>query len=170
MNFDGLRDSIIIMLGGGMCKIDTGTFQNDMTTFAGKDDVLALLIHLGYLSYDAETEEVFIPNEEVRTEFIRAVKGSGWTEIMKVISASEELLEATLRGDEALVAAGIDEVHLETTSVLTYNNENSLSCVISLAYYSARNYYTLIRELPTGKGFADIVFLPRKNIQINLRY
>ena len=43
---------------------------------------------------------------------------------------------------------------------MTYNDENSLACAIGLAYYSARKDYKLIRELPTGRGFADIVFLP----------
>lgn len=162
MNFDGLKDAIVTMLSGGRSKIDTGTFQNDMTTFTGKDDVLTLLIHLGYLGYDAEGEEAFIPNEEVRAEFVRAVKKSGWNDIIKAISASEDLLIATWSNDEEAVANGIDSVHMETTSILSYNNENSLSCVISLAYYSARTYYTFIREMPAGLGFADIVLLPHK--------
>lgn len=162
MNYDGLKDAIVMMLSGGRCKIDTGTFQNDMTTFSGKDDVLTLLIHLGYLGYNAECEETFIPNEEVHAEFVRAVKKSGWAEIIKSISASEDLLHATWRNDEESVARGIDAVHMETTSILSYNNENSLSCVISLAYYSARTYYSIIREMPAGLGFADIVFLPYK--------
>lgn len=72
-------------------------------------------------------------------------------------------MEATLRQDEKRVAKGIDEIHAANTSVLAYNNENSLSCVITIAYYIARKDYILIRELPTGKGFADIVFLPRKH-------
>ena len=62
------------------------------------------------------------------------------------------------------MAQGIDAAHMETASILSYNNENALSCVISLAYYSARNDYILIRELPAGKGFADMVFVPRKHM------
>lgn len=160
MNFYGLKDAIITMLGGGRCAIDAGTFQNDMTTLESRDDVLTLLIHLGYLAYDAGNQEVFIPNEEIQAEFARTVKRGEWTEIIRALTASDQLLEATLHGEEERVAAGIDAVHAETTSILNYNNENALSCVISLAYYSARRYYTLIRELPTGKGFADMVFLP----------
>ena len=162
MNFDGLKDSIIAMLGGVACKIDAGTFQNDMTNFESKDDVLTLLVHLGYLAYREEQQEVFIPNEEVRAEFLRAIKQSGWKNIISSIVESEKLLEDTLRQDAEAVAKAIDKVHTEQTSILSYNNENSLSCVITLAYYSAQKDYTLIREMPTGKGFADIVFLPRR--------
>ena len=64
--------------------------------------------------------------------------------------------------DGEAVAKGLDTVHMDLTSILSYNNENALSCVISMAYYSARTDYTMIRELPTGKGFADLVFLPHK--------
>lgn len=162
MDFDGLKKAVIDMIGGLRCKVNTLRFQNDMTTFESKDDVLTLLIHLGYLAYDYETNEVFIPNEEIRTEFAISVEASGWNEVVNAISKSEELMEATLNGDEQTVGNIIDEVHTDTTSVLNYNNENALSCVITLAYYSARRDYTLIRELPTGKGFADIVFVPRK--------
>lgn len=163
MNYDGLKDSVIWMLGGGRCKIDAGTFQNDMTSFTGKDDVLTLLVHLGYLAYDANKNEVFIPNEEVQAEFIRAIKTNGWEEISKAITASEDLLDATLRRDADYVAKELDAIHMESVSILKYNSENALSCVISLAYYSAKAYYILVRELPAGKGFADIIFLPRKN-------
>ncbi len=164
MNYDGLRDAVTSMLGGVGCEIDTGTFQNDMTSFQSRDDVLTLLVHLGYLTYQDDLQQVFIPNEEVRGEFVRAVKSSGWDEVIHAVAASGELLEATLRGDTEAVARGIDNVHMENTSILSYNNENSLSCVITLAYFSARRDYQLIREFPSGKGFADVVFLPRKKV------
>ncbi len=163
MNFDGLKDAIVLMLSGERCVIDAQTFQNDMTTFTGKDEVLTLLVHLGYLAYDEIPQSIFIPNEEIREEFVRAIKKSGWQEVIQAIQTSEALLEATLQQDTAAVAEGIDTVHMETASILSYNNENALSCVISLAYYSARNDYILIRELPAGKGFADMVFMPRKH-------
>lgn len=163
MNFDGLKDAVIAMLGGVSCEIDTGTFQNDMTSFSGRDDVLTLLVHLGYLTYHEESRRVSIPNDEVRSEFLRAVRSSGWNEVADAVKASDALLDATLNMDAKSVAEGIDAVHSASTSILCYNDENSLSCVISLAYYSARKDYILIRELPTGKGFADMVFLPRKH-------
>lgn len=161
MNYDGLRDIVVELLAGNHKKINSGTFSNDMTTFSSADDVLTLLVHLGYLGYDFENKEIFIPNSEVETEFVNAVQNAGWDEVIQATAISESLLEATWNMDEETVAKGIENVHLET-SILTYNDENSLSCTISLAYYSARKYYTVVRELPTGKGFADIVYLPRK--------
>lgn len=162
MNYDGLKDTIIQLFAKNRRKINTGTFCNDMTTFATADDVLTLLIHLGYLGYDFEKKEVFIPNSEIETEFINAIQNAKWDEVIQAVSASEHLLQATWNMDSETMAKGMEHIHLET-SILTYNNENSLSCTISLAYYSARRYYTVIRELPTGKGFADMVYLPRKN-------
>ena len=162
MNFNGLKDNIIQMLGGSKIKVSVDTFQNDMTTFASKDDVLTLLIHLGYLAYNYNSREVFIPNHEIQEEFTMAVESSHWDEVIKSISISDALLEATPESHCDAVARGIDEVHMNTISVLQYNNENSLSCVISLAYYSARKDYIMYRELPAGKGFVDIVFIPRR--------
>ena len=162
-DFDGLKTAIVQMISGNQYKVNTRTFQNDMTTFKNKDDVLTLLIHLGYLAYNEKTDSVYIPNTEIQTEFKNAIEGSNWTEVIQLIQASDELLQATWKEDAITVAEMIDKVHSENTSILTYNDENSLSCVISLAYYNAINEYTKIRELPTGKGFADIVYLPKKH-------
>lgn len=163
MNFDGLKDSVISMLGGGRCRINPDKFQNDMTSFKSKDDVFTLLVHLGYLAYEEDSQTVFIPNREIAGEFENAIESaSGWERLSEVIRQSERLLEATLNMDERAVEKGIDMVHTDSVSVLSYNDENSLSCVISLAYFSAQKDYTLIREMPAGKGFADVVFLPRK--------
>lgn len=95
MNFDGLKDAIIQMVAGGSCKIDTNTFENDMVSFQSRDDVLTVLVHLGYLAYDAETKEVTVPNEEVRSAFVRAIKKSNWSYVIEAIAASDELLQAT---------------------------------------------------------------------------
>ncbi len=161
MNFDGLKDSIIYMLAGERCKLNPNTFQNDFVNFRQKDDILTLLVHLGYLAYDSVMKEVYIPNQEVGMEFADAVKGTGWNEVSKAIELSENLLDATISSNEKMVSKIIDEIHLDNTSILNYNNENALSCVISIAYYSARNYYVMYRELSAGKGFADIVFIPK---------
>lgn len=95
MNFDGLKQKIMDMLAGGRCKIDSDTFQNDMTSFKSADDIITLLIHLGYLAYDKGTEEAYIPNHEVRSEMVRAVKADGWNEVYKAITDSEKLLKVT---------------------------------------------------------------------------
>jgi len=162
MNFEGLKDDIIWMLGGNRCRVTVRSFQNDMVSVKNKDDVLTLLIHLGYLAYDRENEEAFIPNQEVADEFRIAGDDDYWREIMGALKKSEQLLKDTWSGNEEEVAAQIDGVHMDTASILNYNDENALSCVISLAYYSARKYYTLVREMPAGKGFADLVFFPRR--------
>lgn len=161
-NFDGLKEKIISMLGNGRCKINVSKFQNDMVTFHSCDDVLTLLIHLGYLGYDSEKKEVYIPNREIRDEFVNAIDGSKWTQTHAAILHSEELLEATLACDGRAVASCIEKVHEDNTAILTYNSENALSCVIQLAYYQAQDHYMILREMPSGKGFADVVFLPRK--------
>ena len=163
MNFDGLKDTIIELLAGEKVVIDTTTFTNDMVTFVTKDDVLTLLIHLGYLTYDFYTKEVSIPNYEISEQFASTIKVMGWSEVADSLRSSDELLKATLNFNEEKVAELIDKAHSENTSILKYNDENSLSCVISLAYYSARKTYTIDRELPAGKGYADLVFKPRKN-------
>ncbi|MCD8017077.1 MAG: PD-(D/E)XK nuclease domain-containing protein, partial [Oscillospiraceae bacterium] len=135
----------------------------DMTNFAGKDDVLTLLVHLGYLSYDQEQRSVHIPNKEVAQEFIASIETiSSWGEVARSIQNSKSLLQAVWDVDGAAVAAGIEKAHQEV-SILQYNNENSLSCTIGLAFYYAREYYNMVREMPTGKGFADICFVPRPN-------
>ncbi|MCM1026127.1 MAG: AAA family ATPase, partial [Roseburia sp.] len=165
MDFDGLRADIVQMLGGGRVRVNTRSFRNDMKNFRTKDDILTLLIHLGYLAYDAAKEETFIPNKEIIGEFENAMSVGGWPEVMRILKASEKLLEDTLRGDKESVAEALDRAHTEAASILTYNDENSLACAIGLSFYSARKDYKLIRELPTGRGFADIVFLPLPSVK-----
>lgn len=164
LNFDGLKEAIIEMLGNGRCKIDVSIFQNDMTTFQTKDDVLTLLVHLGYLTFDAETDEVFIPNQEIAQEFMRAVKVGGWDGVIQSLNRSEALLKSTWQLDGNAVAKGIAAIHNDTASILRYNSKNSLTCTILMAYYSAKAYYmNPIMELASGKGFADVVYLPKRN-------
>ena len=159
LNKDGLKDSVIEMLAGESVPVQTSSFQNDMTTFDTKDDVLTLLIHLGYLGYNSSDHTCYIPNKEVIDSFVNSIRKSNWEETTKALLSSRELLEATWRKDEEAVARYIEEAHLNT-SILTYNNENALAYTLLLAYISARDYYTMIREMPTGKGFADVVFIP----------
>ena len=166
MNFDGLHDTVVRLLAGEKQVIDTTTFTNDMVTFNTKDDVLTLLVHLGYLTYNFETKEVSIPNYEISEQFASTIKVMGWSEVANSLKVSDELLKATLNCNEEKVAELIEQVHQDNTSVLKYNDENSIACVISLAYYTAQNRYIMHRELATGKGFADLVFIPRKNVEL----
>ena len=161
MNFEGLKDDILYMLGGGHCDVDVMEFENDPAMIRCKDDVLTILIHLGYLAYDRSRHLCYVPNKEVSDVMERAVKACNWEHVNKALNASKALLYATLSGDEAAVAANIDLAHDDNTSILSFNDENSLACVISIAYYYAKNDYIMHREYPTGKGLADIVFMPR---------
>lgn len=164
MDYNGLKDDVIKMLGGGRCLVDTTKFQNDLSIINCKDDVLTVLIHLGYLAYDKSQKQCYIPNMEVAGELTNAVEDSGWNGIIHAVKASNDLLAATLAGDEEAVAKGIDAAHDENTSILSYNDENSLACVLRIAYYSAINDYILHSELGMGKGFADLVMIPRKHV------
>ena len=132
------------------------------TNFRNKDDVLTYLIHLGYLGYDQKRERAFIPNEEIRQELTRAVQRKKWGEFYRFQLESEELLNATLDMDGKLVAEKIEKIHEEYTSAIQYNNENSLSSVLTVGYLSSMQYYFKpVREMPTGRGFADFVFVPK---------
>ena len=163
MNYAGLKDDIMIMLAGGKVIVDTRSFQNDLSDIHSKDDALTALIHLGYLGYDADRKSAYIPNYEVAEAFQMALKTGTWDEISKAISRCDELLMATIDGDETKVAEIIEQAHDTYTSVLKYNDENSLSCVLTMAYFTAPGYYNIVREMPAGKGFADFAFIPRLN-------
>ncbi len=163
MNYAGLKDDIMTMLAGGKVRVNTNTFKNDFSTIASKDDALTALIHLGYLGYDVDRKKAFIPNYEVATAFEAALQTGEWTEIAKAISICDELLDETIEGNEERVAELIELAHETYTSVLKYNDENSLSCVLTMAYFTAPGYYNIIREMPAGKGFADFAFIPRAN-------
>ena len=160
MNVDGLKDAVIRMLAGEAVPIDTGTFTNDMITFANRDDVLTLLVHLGYLTYDSINGTVTIPNKEVAQEYVNAIRTMDWSEVTRSVEASRKLLQSMWDMDAEAVAKGIDQAHDEI-SILQYNDENSLSCTIMLAFYFAKEYYTIVREMPAGKGFADVILIPR---------
>lgn len=141
-------------------------FANDLVTFRNRDDVLTLLIHLGYLAYDKETKTVHIPNEEIRLEFARSVREVKRDETIRRIRESEQLICDTIHGNAEAVAARIEKIHAEETAVLFYNNEQSLRSVIKLAYFSYRDHYLKFEELPSGDGYADLVYLPKKSSQM----
>ena len=162
LNFDGLKEDVIKMLTGEKVDVNVGTFKNDLSVINSKDDALTALIHLGYLGYEKERSRAYIPNYEVSTAFRDALSTGSWKAIADSISRCEELLWATIDGESDKVAELLELSHDTYTSLLKYNDENSLSCAITMAYYTAPAYYTVVRELQTGKGFADLVFVPRK--------
>ena len=158
-DYDGLKDAVALLMDGGRLTIDASTYQNDMITFHSRDDVLSLLIHLGYLGYDDRTSEVFIPNQEILDEFRTSTKTDEWIDTFKSFEISQELLKATWELDADKVARLLEIAHNRAGNK-TYNDESALSYAVQYAYYAAQKYYTIILEMDTGKGFADIVFLP----------
>lgn len=164
MNFEHLKDDVLSMIAGESVAVNTESFTNDMATFRTEDDVLTLLIHLGYLAYDDKTKTVKIPNSEIRAEYVNTVSVSDWGSVSKALKDSADTLNAIWQKRPLQVAEGIRQAHFETAHI-QYNDENALSYTISLALYAARNFYTVHRELAGGKGFADLVFVPRKKFQ-----
>ncbi len=172
LNYDGLKDAVIDLTAAIPVQINTLAFQNDMSTFSSKDDVLTLLIHLGYLGYLCEEGTVYIPNNEVKDIFVTSIQNSDWTYITQVFKNANNLLHATWNMQAERVASYIKNIHYETR-ILQYNDENALSYTLSLAYITAKEYYTIVRELPSGKGFADIAFIPKKDkpaMVVELKY
>ena len=127
-----------------------------------------------------------MPNYEVSEELANAVEETGWPEVAKALEQSRQLLDATLRGDAATVARMVQDAHIDNASLIKYSDErstfgrsataeNSMSCVLSIAYYYAHGDYIFHREYQTGTGFADLVLMPRKNtstpaIIVELKY
>ena len=165
MNFDGLHDTVEKLLAGQPQSVVTRTFTNDMVTFTNKNDILTLLIHLGYLGYNSFDKTVYIPNKEIADEFVVSMEATGlWKETIETVLQSRQLLSDTLQGNADIVAQAIEKVHDSNSSILNYNNEQSLRFIILIAYYYAKEQYEIIQELPSGKGFADIVFIPKHNV------
>ena len=169
MNMEGLRDDIVKLIAGEDVIVDVSTFSNDMVTFHSKDDVLTLLIHLGYLAIKGSTNLgviVHIPNEEIKLEFKTCVKNNNrYAGVYDLIKNTDVLLNDIWSLNSEAVAKIFDEAHQDHTSILTYNNENSLANVIAISLFlSTTNTYNVVRELPTGKGYADLVYLPKPGV------
>ena len=155
-----LKPLITKMLNGESVVIDVTSFRNNMHDVRDYNDVLTLLAHLGYLSYDPKSKSVRIPNTEVAEEFRNSLRDCGWGYLSTALAKSTMLLQATIEKDKNYITKAFGEYHREATSFLEFNDENSLACAIKLAYYSAISDYEIFREFPTGKGFADMVFVP----------
>ena len=169
MNMECLRDDIVKLIAGEDVIVDVSTFSNDMVTFHSKDDVLTLLIHLGYLAIKGSTNLgviVHIPNEEIKLEFKTCVKNNNrYAGVYDLIKNTDVLLNDIWSLNSEAVAKIFDEAHQDHTSILTYNNENSLANVIAISLFlSTTNTYNVVRELPTGKGYADLVYLPKPGV------
>jgi hypothetical protein len=161
MDFKGIKQDVIDMISGQSVPVNVTKFQNTLQSITNKDNAFTYLIHLGYLSYNYEEQTCCIPNEEVRLEWVNAIDDEeNYAPIMELIKTSKKLLDATVEGNEEAVAKALDAAHTEVTNPLTYNDEHCFQSAICLAYFYANTRYTLFKELPTGKGYADLVLIP----------
>ena len=171
MDFDGLKTAIIEMLSGAAVEVDVASFQNDICKYLWIR-TMSWRIWFIWVTWDIRVLPGwrFVPNEEIRQELIRATRRKRWNEMLLFQQESELLLDATLDKDGEAVAERIEKIHEEYASTIQYNNENSLSSVLALAYLSAMQYYFKpVRELPTGRGFADLCLFQNRNIRVIIR-
>ena len=161
MNFEGTKDAVIRMLAGEEVDVNVTRYMNTMDSFTSRNDMFTYLIHIGYLAYNASDKTCRIPNREVRQEWFNAIEANDDYKVTNgIIEASRDLLRSTLAGDSDAVAKALDISHIHVTSNRSYNNEDALQSAIYLAYIYALNEYTVVREMTSGKGFADVVFIP----------
>ena len=164
LNLDGTRDAVTEMLAGQEVDVNVTSYCNSMESFSTRSDVFTYLIHLGYLAYNFENETCKIPNKEISQEWLNAIETIGdYSTVFKFIENSKRLLLQTIDGDEDAVAKSLETAQQFVTSPLSYNNEQSLQSAIDLAYFYASSKYFVINELPTGKGYADVSFIPKRS-------
>ena len=131
--------------------------QNEPKT---KEEIYSAMIILGFLSY--YDGYLRIPNKELMKEFEKALKDESFGYVSKIVDNSKKMLKATVSGETNTVESILHDIHNSEIPILQYNDENSLSCVMTLAYLSARDTYRIEREEKSGKGYADFTFHPRR--------
>ncbi|MBR3072032.1 AAA family ATPase [Fibrobacter sp.] len=161
MDFEGILQDVKFMIGGGRVDVDVDFYLNTMVDFHSKDDVFAYLIHLGYLAYDRTEKQCYIPNREVREQWIASIRNApDYKGVMELVNASKQLIQSTVEMESEAVAAALDKAHEQICNNLNYNNEGTFQAVICLAYFYANLKYTIIKECPAGKGIADVILIP----------
>ena len=163
MDWDGLQEDIIKLISGEELYVNVRSFMNDFESFHSKDDVITLLVHLGYLSYNKTDKTVRIPNEEIRQEFRDILSNPNRTKLAELVNRSEKLLEDTLAGNEEAVADAIEKVRESNYAPQYYNNEQALRYAVKFAYIVCVDRFIKIEEMPSGRGMADIAFIPGRN-------
>lgn len=163
-DFNGVKETLEKLIKGEPVRINVLRFGNDMNDVSDNEELFTLLIHLGYLTYDLDFKQVTLPNQEIREEFVEALRGSkSHKELSELVRTSDKLLEALWMRDEEAVATGVEYIHNHKVAPNFYNNEQALRSVVRTAFLGAIDHYIEIQELPSGKGYADLVFIPRRN-------
>ena len=164
LNFEGLKDDIIKLCSGSTISIsrpEIKSFNTADLKFKNKVAIYIYLVHLGYLGYDDADATIYVPNEETRVELLNSVKENHWPKFETALKLSEQVVAATYNKDSETVAALLSKIHEDKVPALEYNNESALRYVVLMAYLATeRDYLAPLNEFPTGKGFADIVYLP----------
>ena len=161
LNFDGVKDAVVRMMGGEKVDVSITSFHNTMDSFHDKDDIFTYLLHIGYLAYDDEAQQCYIPNEEVRQQWVDALKKTDdYKEIFKLLDSSKALMNSLLTKDEEALSEALDKVHSTVLSPKSYNDEAAFQAVLGLAFFYANTKFTVYREAPGGKGYADLVLIP----------
>lgn len=163
-NFNGVQETLENLINGKAVRLNILRYGNDITTLTGNEELFTMLIHFGYLSYDRNDRVAVLPNQEIREEFIEALRGSrSHKELSELVRRSDKLLKAMWQKEEETVAEGVEYIHNHKVAPNFYNNEQALRSVVRMAFLGAIDYYIEIQELASGKGYADVVFIPRRN-------
>ena len=140
-------------------EITLTSYSSEKLSLETKEQIFSVMTIYGFLTYHDQLIE--IPNKELMLKFNEALKDNCMDEISRLVLQSNDMLKATLNKDTEKMAKIIQEAHDINIPMIEYNNENSLACVIALVYLNARNYYHIVREMPSGIGFADFIFYSR---------
>ncbi len=168
MNYDhgALKDLFAKMILGEKSYVNPGKFNNDLTEVDSQDAALTVLIHLGYLAYDEESESCYIPNYEIKEEFVTALDKLHWKEIYNPINNSMKLYKETLNGNADFINETLDKNHADLASQFNKNKEDVLGMIVHISYYSMTQWYDFHKESTSLKGRSDIAILPKDNTHI----
>lgn len=157
-NVDAVRDDIVRLTAGIPVKIKLNGYSASDQRLTDRNEILSAMVVYGFLSYHNQT--LRIPNHELMEKFNQTLGKKTMGEVASIVNRSREILEATLHCDADTVASILEDVHDREIPFFKYNDENSLSCVVTLCYLYARDLYRIKREEKSGKGFCDYLFIP----------
>ena len=168
MNYDHgeLKDIICKMILGEKVNVNVRKFGNDLTKVNSADSALTVLIHLGYLAYDEDLESCYIPNYEIRQEFVNALEDLDWKEIYNPINNSKRLYEETLKGNVSYINKILDQNHKDLAGPFNNNKEDILGIIVEISYYDMKKHYNVKKEDTSILGRSDITFVPYDNNHI----
>lgn len=160
-NIGEVRDDVVKMVNDMPVIIEINEeYAAGQKNPKNKEEIFSAMIIYGLLSY--YDGNIRIPNKELMLEFHKALKDDEFGYVAELVRNSNEILNATLDKKGDIVASYLHNIHNSELPILRYNDENSLSCVVTLAYLAARDMYRVEREEKSGKGFADFIFHPRR--------